>query len=136
MSQMPSDHIKALHALRALYVQVRRRNVADSVRHALPTGNERRLIQTQNAIAAVDAAILDEERHAAWAGEEPMPRAGQGEVRTADGALDGILTEAHGGNGRGDDARPGDNGTTEVKYSNGASTWHSYEAWRRSSRAG
>ncbi|HEX9904646.1 MAG TPA: hypothetical protein VGA77_06750 [Propylenella sp.] len=133
---MPSDYLKALHALRTLFVQVRRRNVADSVRHDLPAGNEQRLIQTQNAIAAVDAAILDEERLAAWGEEDRTMFDVEGKV-AADGAMNGIRIEAHHhGNGHGDQPAPAEDGTAGAKYFNGASTWRSYEAWRRSSRAG
>ena len=58
---MPTDHIEALRALRARYVELRRKAVHDSLQFDLPPGNQQRLADIQNAITAVDAAIRDEE---------------------------------------------------------------------------
>src|SRR5215210_3656839 len=57
---MTSDHIEALKKLRSMSVGIRRQRVAECLERHCDGGDERRVIEIQNAIAAIDAAILDE----------------------------------------------------------------------------
>ena len=127
---MSSSHIEALKNLRSMAVAIRRQRVADCLRFEWACGNERRLIEIQDAIAAIDAAIVDE-YHLLKTPEQ---------IALANGGAETPETiEPTGGNGslpahlfdRHPQAMNG-NGSTKATSSNG---WRSYQDWLRSSEA-
>ena len=110
---MATDHIESLRALRALYVEVRRSTVSDSLHHNLPAGHDQRLINIQNAISALDVAIRDEETlfFSATAHKDGLS--------SAKSHLDSIHVHEH-------------SPPEAAGVSNGAHSWPSYGDWRRS----
>ena len=112
-SLMATDHIESLRALRALYVEVRRSTVSDSLHNNLPAGHEQRLVNIQNAISALDVAIRDEETLFVSAA------AHKNGVGSANSHLDSIPVHEH--------SPPEAAGVL-----NGTNSWPSYEDWRRS----
>lgn len=109
-----NEHVEALQELRALCVAVRRERVLDSVRLDLPAGHERRLIDIQSAILAIDEAIRDEQILALRSAQTAA-----GEFRALPTLPIAAATLE----------RP-----SEAAASLGGSAWRSYEDWRCSSK--
>ena len=122
-----NEFIAALQELRNLLVAMRRARVLDSVRHDLPSGSERRLIDVQSAILAIDEAIRDEQVLGLRAVQDAAvsaPASPGGNVndnRSAEAPCGPAIAEF------------GDPNPLAAPH---PPAWGSYADWRRSSRAG
>lgn len=129
---MSSNHIEALKALRSMSVGVRRRCVAEFLQFEGACGNEKRLIEIQDAIAAIDAALADEYRLLETREQITLPGGIGKRPQPTDGFSNGSgrAREAAGGDHK--QAANGNDSVGPIARSNG---WRSYRDWLASDRS-